>query len=166
MADESVTARFKAAALARNLDALEALLDPDVVLRSPVTSAFEFSGRDEVRGLLAHALANIENLEYRVDLSGEGVAVLGWSGLFAGRATEEMMLFRLGDDELIREITIFVRPLAATANFAATLAPPLAREQGLRARAVLARALTAPLAALLRSGDRLAPWLAGRRRPE
>jgi hypothetical protein len=73
------------------------------------------------------------------------------------------MLFRLGDDGLIREITVFVRPLAGVANFAAVLAPRLARSRAGRGRALLARLLTRPVEAALRRGDALAPWLAGRR---
>jgi ketosteroid isomerase-like protein len=165
VADEqaSVTHRFRAAVLAGDLIALAALLDPDVVLRSPVTTRFAFVGRDEVIELLAHALDLAEDVTYTAELHGDRVEGVVWSGRFGGRQVEESMLFRLGDDGLIREITVFVRPLAGVANFAAVLAPRLARSRAGRGRALLARLLTRPVEAALRRGDALAPWLAGRR---
>jgi len=68
---------------------------------------------------------------------------------------EEATLVRLDEDALVREITLWFRPLPGLAAVMGRLGPYLAREHG-RARRALVAGLVAPLVAATRAGDALA----------
>jgi hypothetical protein len=65
---------------------------------------------------------------------------------------------RVGEDGRIAEFTIFFRPLPGTAVLAAALGKGLAGRRS-RARGRFAAAASAPLVALSRATDRIAPRL-------
>lgn len=148
-------ADFQRAAATQDIElAMDALSD-DVVLHSPLTDRFTFNGKEELRRLFETAYEKFENLSYdRVIGEGEHRVLVG-GGVAGGQPFEETLLLTLDDREKITEITLFIRPLPGLTAVMAALGPALARRNGRsRLAAGVLRAMTAPLAAITRSGDR------------
>jgi hypothetical protein len=73
----------------------------------------------------------------------------------AGReAVEEAQLIRLDDQDRIRELTLFGRPLPALTTVMAGIGPRLLRRQNRPGLARVITAATAPLNAVVRLGER------------
>jgi hypothetical protein len=161
MAEHTTADRMAAAMEARDFAAIRELLAPDVVLNSPITSSFRFQGPDEIVELLEIVRDAYEELEYTA-IFGSGDR---WAHVFlarvGGQETEGIDVMRLDGEGRVLEFTVFFRPLPGLAALTAALAPAVAPSRGKRAAA---RLLTRPLAFLTRSGERVAPRLAGRRR--
>jgi hypothetical protein len=139
---------------------MSALTD-DVVIRSPLTDRFTFNGKADVRRLLATAYEKFENLAYHTVI-GEGThqALIG-GGTAGGQPFEETLLLRSDEHGKIAEITLFIRPLPGLTAVMAALGPALARRNGRsRLTSMVLRAMTAPLVAATRSGDRVGVKLA------
>lgn len=162
-AAQATTRAFRTAMLAGDLDGLTATFARDVSLRSPISTAAQFAGRDEVRELMSVVLPAIAGLEYLAEVGDEHERVLHARARAGRQAFEEAIWLRFDDDGRIAELVLFVRPLAGLTALAAALAPRLAGRHG-RLRAAVAKAMTGPLAAITRNGDPIALRLAGIRR--
>jgi hypothetical protein len=143
---------LRVAFAARDFDGVAAALAPDVVLRSPITSAVRFEGRDEVTSLLREVREVLEELEYVQDFGDGDEHVLVFRARAGGGRLDGVDVLRLDDDGRVREITVFMRPLTGLTALTAVLAPRLARRRG-RGRAALVAAMARPLALLTRAGD-------------
>lgn len=153
----SATHSFQEAFAARDFGAMRELLHPDVVLHSPILST-PFEGREAVLDLFEVITVTLEDVRFVVDI-GEGDTHFFSFHARVGRT--EMQggdLVRVGDDGRIVEFTIFFRPLPGTAVLAAALGKGLAGRRS-PARGRFAAAATAPLIALSRAMDRIAPRL-------
>jgi limonene-1,2-epoxide hydrolase len=150
----SPAAAFSTAFQAHDLDGMVAALAPDVVIRSPVTGRLPFKGHDECRELLGLVRDLFDEVTYTDELAADGVATLVMRIDHGGEEIHEVLLMRFDDAGLIREMTVFMRPLPALAGFAAAIAPALARRRRGRLRAAAVASFTRPIAALLRIGDR------------
>ncbi len=137
---------------ARDLEGVAAALAPDVVLNSPITSAFRFEGRDEVTDLLRVARELFEDLRYVADFGDVDMHVLTFRAAVEGHELEGTDLLRLNEDGRVREITVFVRPLPGVTALIAALAPKLAGEAG-PGRSLAAAGFARPFAVLSRIGD-------------
>ena len=157
-AASATTRRFREAAEARDIESLLATLAEDVVLRSPITDRVTFRGRAQLRELLRSVFATIEDIRYFADVGDARTRALFDRARVGGQALEQAVRVQLNDRQQIEELTIFFRPLPGLAGLTAGLGPRVARKRG-RGRAVVARALLAPLAWATRAGDRLTPWL-------
>jgi len=150
--------RLMGAMRARDYVAMADVLAPDVVINSPITDSFRFRGRDDAITLLKIARDSMHDLEH-LELLGAGEV---WAQIFrvrvGGRLIEGTDLLRFDDEGHVRELTLFVRPLAGLAAMAAALVPAVGRRRG-RPTSIVLRMLTAPLAVLTRYGDRLATRL-------
>ncbi|GAA2542923.1 hypothetical protein GCM10010435_08440 [Winogradskya consettensis] len=129
-------------------------LAPGVVLISPLTAAFRFEGVAQVTDVLASAFEVIHDIRYHTQTGGGDTWALFYHGRTRREAIEEAQLIRLDDDGLIREITLFGRPLPALTDVLAGIGPPLLRRQRQPALARLVGFATAPLNALTRLGER------------
>src|SRR4051812_49525431 len=89
--------------------------------------------------------------------------MFAWRGEIGGRVVEGADFVRADARGKITEIRVFIRPLVDIGVFAGAAGPPLARRRG-RLQALVLRALTLPLRALLAAVDAVAPRLAQRRR--
>jgi hypothetical protein len=157
-AASATTRRFREAAEARDVDSMLATLAEDVVLRSPITDRVTFRGRAQLGELLRSVFATIEDIRYFADVGDARTRALFDRARVGGQALEQAVRVQLNDRQQIEELTVFFRPLPGLAGLAAGLAPRVARKRG-RGRALVARALLAPLAWATRAGDRLTPWL-------
>jgi hypothetical protein len=158
-AASATTRRFREAAEAADVEALVATLSDDVVLHSPITERIKFNGRDQVRELMYSVFATVDGTSYFADVGDARTRVMFLRAGAAGQPFEEALRVELNDQQQIREITVFVRPLPGLTGFAAALVPRVARRRG-RGRALIARLLLAPLGFATRAGDRATPWFA------
>ena len=154
------TRRYRDAVERADVEAFMATLAPDVVLRSPITTRIEFRGHDEIRTLMRAVFASIRDIHYYADVGDAGTRALFYRARVGRRPVEEASLVRLGDDALVREITLWFRPLPGLTAVMGRLGPRLARERG-PARGALAAALVAPLVMATRAGDAIAVALVG-----
>ncbi|GAA4955112.1 nuclear transport factor 2 family protein [Actinoplanes utahensis] len=107
-----------------------AALSPDVTLVSPITEQFTFRGHRQVRTLLEVALAAIDDLTYTDQVAEGRTAALFYEARIGATRLYEAQRLRLGDDGLITEITLYVRPLPALTLLMTRLGPELARRNG------------------------------------
>ncbi len=134
--------------------AAAACLAPDADLISPLTDRLRFHGRDEMETVLEAAFAVISDLRFHTELGDGDSWALFYFARVADREFEEAQLLRLDGDGLIRELTLFGRPLPALTGLMSRLGPELARRQGRPALARFLGASTAPLHAMTLLGDR------------
>ena len=152
---------FRAAAAEQDIELALGALTDDVVVRSPLTDRFTFDGKDDVRRLFETAYEKFEGLNYHTVIGEGPQCVLVGGGVAGGQKFEETLVLDLAEDGRIAGITLFIRPLPGLTAVMAALGPALARRNGRsNLTAVMLRAMTAPLAAATRSGDRLGVGLA------
>jgi hypothetical protein len=102
---------FRAAIEARDLDALEAVLAPDVVFRSPVVHR-PYEGREATLVLLRAVSEVFEDFEYTDELEGpDGSHGLVFRARVGDRELQGWDYLRTGDDGLVTELTVMVRPM-------------------------------------------------------
>src|SRR5688572_14491789 len=105
---------FKAATLARDADAIAALLADDVVLRSPVVP-FPFEGRAAVTAIYRAVLARFEELELLTEVGEEsGAQAMRFRARILGRPLETAVFLTERDGRIV-EVALFARPLAGAA---------------------------------------------------
>ncbi|WP_337063275.1 hypothetical protein [Kineococcus sp. G2] len=127
---EQAIARWITAGEARDAAAAVSALNQDVQLISPITERFVFTGRAQVQNLPEVALEAIEDIVYTDQVLQGRTAVLFYEGKVAGVRLHEAQRLRLDADELISEITLFIRPLPALTALMRRLGPELARRNG------------------------------------
>lgn len=157
------TLRYREAGEREDLDALMSTLAPDIVFRSPLSARTAFTGHERVRELFGVVLPLLRDLRYHSDAGDERTRMVAATARLGGQELEEAALLRLGEDGLITEVTVFVRPLPALTAMMAALGPGLARAQGRRGLAALVGAAVRPLAFVTRFGDRTLVPLVTRR---
>jgi hypothetical protein len=113
---------LRAAIENRDLQALSALLAPDVVFQSPV--AFHpFLGRTDVTEVLRNVMEVFEDFTYVDELAGEATHALIFTAIVGGRDVQGLDHLRLDDDGLVKEFTVMVRPLSAALALAEAMGP-------------------------------------------
>jgi SnoaL-like domain len=137
---------------ARDLAAIVDTFAPDAVFRSPLTNKLAFHGREQIAALTEVVLDVFKDLRYTDELR------TGDLGFLVGRATvgsqpiEWVDQLRLDPDGKISELTVFFRPLPATAVALRLIGSGLARRRS-PVRAALISALARPLGFMTRTGD-------------
>jgi hypothetical protein len=147
-------ARWRAAGEAGDADAAVATMSSEVELISPLTDRFRFHGREQLRDLLTAAFTTIADIRYHTELGDEQTRSLFYYGRIGDDDFEEAQLIRLDDAGLIRQITLFGRPLPAVTGLMRALGPKLATQQGRRGAAAIIRVSAAPLDGMTHTGDR------------
>ena len=113
---------FKEAVLAGDHAAMVATLAPGVQFHSPV--AFRpFDGRESTAGVLAAIMSVFEDFEYTDELaSGDTVALL-FRARVGDKSVQGIDYLRMGEDGLIEEFTVMLRPLSAIMAVGERMAP-------------------------------------------
>jgi hypothetical protein len=106
-----LSAPFRRAVEARDLDAMVAALGDDVVFRSPVVFK-PYEGRAAVGMILAAVLETFEDFRYIDELGGDDVHALLFTARVGDRSLDGIDLLRFDDAGLIRELTVMIRPLS------------------------------------------------------
>lgn len=121
--------RFRQAVESADIDAAIACLAPGVVFHSPVTFK-PYDGREAVGGLLRVVFETFEDFRYTDELAGEGTHALVFRARVGEKEVEGLDLLREGDDGLIADFTVMVRPLSAAIALAEAVGKGLA-ERGI-----------------------------------
>ena len=120
-----MTHPVRAAVEARDIEALAALLAPDVVFNSPV--AFHaFTGRDTVAEVLSNVMEVFTDFVYVDELDGEDTHALVFTAGVGGRAVQGLDHLRYDADGLVSEFTVMVRPLSGVIALAEAMGPRVA----------------------------------------
>ena len=153
-AESTVKLPFRTAMEARDLDAAVDSFAPDAIVRSPFTAGLVFTGREQIRAVLAVILDSFGDLRYTEEVRGEDTAVLVSRARVGGQDLEMVDHMRLRRDGRIGEFTVFFRPLPATAAALRVIGAGLGRRKS-PVRAALISALARPLGFMTRVGDGL-----------
>ena len=105
--------RFREAVLARDMDAVEALLAEDVVFRSPAVFK-PYEGRTSTMVILRAVLRIAEDFRYTrsfTDDDGTG-HVLVFEATVDGKGVEGADFLRIGESGLIEDFRVMMRPLS------------------------------------------------------
>jgi SnoaL-like domain len=102
---------FRAAAEAKDFSAGEGLFSPDVVFRSP--AVFEpYSGLEMLGVLLSNVVQVFEDFRYVDQVETGDTAVLVFEARVGDRELNGVDVLRFGEDGLIAEMTVMIRPLS------------------------------------------------------
>ncbi len=102
---------FKAAAEAKDFSAVDELFTEDVTFRSPVVYK-PYEGRDALRMLLSAVVQVFENFRYTDQVEDGDVATLMFKAEVNGRELDGIDILRFGEDGLISELMVMVRPMS------------------------------------------------------
>lgn len=103
---------FRKAVESKDVDGMLACLAADVVFHSPVTFK-PFLGRDAVKVLFGILIETFEDFRYTDEMEGAGVHALIFKTRVGDKEVEGIDILRPGDDGLIADFTVMVRPLSA-----------------------------------------------------
>jgi hypothetical protein len=118
-----VSLAFRAAVEARDIDAMAGALSPDVTFHSPMAHT-PFEGRETVRKLFEALFATFEDFRYTDELeAGDGTHALVFRAHVGDKQLQGLDLMRLGDDGLIYEFTVMIRPASGLMALGQALAP-------------------------------------------
>lgn len=92
-------------------DGVAATLAPDVVFRSPAVFK-PYEGRDAVMVLLRTVAEVFEDFSYIDQLDGEGSHGLVFRARVGDRELDGWDYIRLGEDGLVKELWVMIRPLS------------------------------------------------------
>jgi hypothetical protein len=118
---------FRLAAEAKDLEAARATLREDVVLHSPILFR-GFEGREIVLGVLTHVVATLEDFRYVDELAEGDTVVLRFKARVGDRELEGIDFLELDEDGLVKELTVFMRPMSALTAFNERMAARLGIE--------------------------------------
>ncbi|MET0305909.1 MAG: nuclear transport factor 2 family protein [Solirubrobacterales bacterium] len=107
---------FRLAVEAKDLEAATATLREDVVLHSPILFR-GFEGREVVVQVLTHVAATLEDFRYVDELAEDGVVVLRFKARVGDRELEGIDFLELDEQGLVKELTVFMRPMSALTAF-------------------------------------------------
>jgi hypothetical protein len=152
--DETV-AMWRRASETQDVGLVRQCLAPDVVMISPLTGAFRFRGPDELCEVLEAAWDGvIVNLRWHTEVGDGDTRALFFHAEAGGQQVEEAQLLRFDENGLLRELTLFGRPLPGLTAVMTGIAGPLLRRQKRPLAGRLIGAATAPLAVLTKVGER------------
>jgi len=118
---------FRLAVEAKDLEAAKATLREDVVLHSPILFR-GFEGREIVVGVLTHVAATLEGFRYTDELADERTVVLRFKARVGDRELEGIDFLELDEQGLVKELTVFMRPMSALTAFNEQMAARLGIE--------------------------------------
>jgi SnoaL-like domain len=138
----------------KDLAAVVDAFAPDAVFHSPLTARLTFTGRDQIATLTTVLFDVFDSFHYVAEYRGQDAAVLVARARVGGKDLEIVDHLRLRPDGRVAEMTVFFRPLPATAAALRLIGAGLGRRQS-PARAALISALTRPLGFMTEAGDKL-----------
>jgi hypothetical protein len=144
--------QFRVAMETRDLAAVLDAFAPDAVLRSPLTDKLAFRGHEQIGVLTEVVLDVFDELRYTDELQASGDGYLVGRACIGGQPIEWVDHLRLAPDGKIQELTVFFRPLPATAVALRLIGVGLTRRNS-PMRAAVISVLARPLAMLTRAGD-------------
>jgi hypothetical protein len=121
-----MSSAFRAAVEAGDPDAVERLLHPDVVFRSPAVYK-PYEGREATMTVLREVFQVFEDFRYLDEIDGGGAShALIFAARVGDKEVQGLDLLVTDEDGLIREFTVMVRPMSGLIALAQTMAARLA----------------------------------------
>ena len=120
------SARFRRAVEQWDIDAIGALLAPEIVFHSPVTF-HPFIGRETVTALLGIVAETFKDFRYTDELHSDGAHALIFRAAVGDREIEGIDLLRFDEQGLIADFTVLLRPLSALVPFAQAMGEGVTR---------------------------------------
>jgi hypothetical protein len=102
---------FRRAAESKDFSKVEELFSPEVVFRSPAVFG-PYSGLDAMRALLGTVAEVFEDFRYVDQVETGDTAVLVFEARVGDRQLDGVDVLRFGDDGLIAEMMVMIRPLS------------------------------------------------------
>lgn len=161
---EATTERYRRAGETADVDLAMSTFAEHTVVHSPLTQRVRFTGHTEVRALIEVAYSHLDDIRFHTDVGDERTRVVIYTARLRGEDLEEATVLRLDDQGKIIEATLFIRPLPGLVEMMGAFGPDIARRNGRRGAARLLSVLIKPLLLMVKSGDRFAVPLAGRKR--
>lgn len=143
-----------------DVEALIACFAPDIVVRSPITQRVRFVGFEEVADLFRRVFGVIDTIHVYETIGSGRSWVVFWRGRVGTNYLEEANLLRFNEAGLVKEMTVFMRPVPGLLALALELSSSLAGRRGMLRR-VTVRLLLGPMAILFRIGEPLVVALIG-----
>jgi hypothetical protein len=119
-----MSSAFRAAVEARDLDAMESALHPDVVFRSPAVHT-PYEGREQTMRLLREVVEVFEDFRYVDELEAGSSHALVFEARVGDRRLQGLDHLRTDADGLVVELTVMVRPLSGLVALAQAMAARL-----------------------------------------
>jgi hypothetical protein len=150
-------AAYRAAGERGDADAISDLLAADVALHSPLTERVRFAVRDEVTAMHRDIFSVLQELETGEPLARDDTRSFMFRARVRGVELQAMILAEFNEDAQIADLTLFGRPLPATATLFSALPPRVAARRRGRVMGAAVAVITRPIAFVVRTADRLAP---------
>ena len=119
---------FRQAVEAKDLDAMEATLAPDVVFRSPAVFK-PYDGREATMGLLRMVVQVFEDFEYTDELESDGSVCLVFKARVGDRELQGIDYLELNAEGQVERLTVLIRPLSGLTAVAEAMGALLAQAQ-------------------------------------
>jgi SnoaL-like domain len=119
---------FREAVQTKNVDAVAEVMADDIVLQSPI-SFRPFEGKPAVMFLLSILFETFEDFGYTDELTAGNRTVLIFSTRVGDKQVQGMDYLTTGDDGLVTEVVVMVRPLSAAHALRDAVGPRLLAAQ-------------------------------------
>jgi hypothetical protein len=116
---------FRAAVESGEAEKIIASLAPEVTFRSPVVYK-PYEGREAVAPILAAVAQVFEDFRYTAEVKEGDREILLFEARVGDRELQGVDLLRLGDDGLVTELTVMVRPMSGVIALAEAMRERLA----------------------------------------
>ena len=152
---------LKLAVESHDAQAVIALLAPNIIIRSPITTLIRFEGIDQTGDLFRRVFSVVSGIRFYETVGNDGkTQVIFWRGRVGKHYLEEANLLRLNAQGRIAEMTMFMRAVPGLLALATELASSLASRQG-RLRSYIVRFMLGFIGVLYRTHESLVIALAG-----
>jgi SnoaL-like domain len=112
---------FRKAVEARDLEAMQEALHPDLVFRSPAVFR-PYEGREAAMGLLRHVVEVLADLEYVDHLETGGSHALFFRATVGDKQVDGVDYCQVDAEGLVTELTVYVRPATGLAALGEAMA--------------------------------------------
>jgi hypothetical protein len=120
---------FRAAVESGEFEKIVASLAPDVIFRSPVVYK-PYEGREAVARVLAAVVQVFEDFRYVAEVKEDAREVLLFEARVGDRELQGVDFVVLGDDGLVAELVVMVRPMSGMLALAEAMRERLAATAG------------------------------------
>jgi hypothetical protein len=135
-----------------DVEAVIACFAPDIVIRSPITQRVRFEGIEQASDLFRQVFRAISDIRFYETIGDGRSQVVFWRGRVGRNYIEEANLLRFDEHGLIKEMTVFMRPVPGLLALAVELASSLAGRRS-SLRGVVVRLMLGPMATIFRLGE-------------
>lgn len=132
----------------------------DIVIRSPITQRVRFEGVGQASDLFRLVFRAIHDIRFYETIGDSRRQVVFWRGRVGRHYIEEANLLRFDESGLVKEMTVFMRPVPGLLALAVELASSMAGRHGFL-RGVVVRLMLDPMATIFRLGEPAVIALAG-----